>query len=177
MVFRTSNAGRRRGWTDSAPSWAASRRETALPARRARCRGLLDGVGRRPIRHRGDSEGVARRSACGFFAGCRLARGRSAPRRLPRAFGAPLRETRICALATARDGVIQQRTLTRRQFQILPPRHLNFFGQQPTHALAPSTARNKRICSRREQQQLSQPATAFLSRCALLVARPRLDEV
>ena len=43
------------------------------------------------------------RSACGFFAGCMLARGRSAPRRLPRAFGGSRFARRGSVPATARE--------------------------------------------------------------------------
>ena len=39
------------------------------------------------MRYREDSEGRPERSVCGFFVGCMLACGRSAPRRLPLAFG------------------------------------------------------------------------------------------
>ena len=59
---------------DSAPSWASSGHETALRARR---RGLLDGVsaGRCAA---GETRRGSKGSACGFFAGCMLARGRRA---------------------------------------------------------------------------------------------------
>ena len=100
---------------DSAPSWASSGHETALRARR---RGLLDGVsaGRCAA---GETRRGSKGSACGFFAGCMLARGRSAPRRLPRATGAhPRKHGSVLATARCRssDGVLYAG-----RFQIFTP--------------------------------------------------------
>ena len=100
---------------DPTPSWASSGHETALRARR---RGLLDGVsaGRCAA---GETRRGSKGSACGFFAGCMLARGRSAPRRLPRATGAhPRKHGSVLATARCRssDGVLYAG-----RFQIFTP--------------------------------------------------------
>lgn len=55
----------------------------------------------------GDSEGVTRVLRLQFFVGCRLARGRSVPRGLPRAFGSAPFAGRGSVLATAREGLAQ----------------------------------------------------------------------
>ena len=66
---------------DSAPSWAASGRETALRARGAAVCSMAWGAGRCAT---GGSRSGSQALRLRFFAECRLARGRSAPRRLPR---------------------------------------------------------------------------------------------
>ena len=89
---------------DSAPSWASSGHETALRARR---RGLLDGVsaGRCAA---GETRRGSKGSACGFFAGCMLARGRSAPRRLPRCGSPPFARCGPVLLDFSRSIIQQQ---------------------------------------------------------------------
>ena len=95
-----------RGGQDSAPSWAASRHETALPAHRARCRGLHDGVGRRPMRHRGNSgrsPGLRLRFFRGVHAGSWAPGTAPAEARLPRAWGADAsRDADLCCLCSRR---------------------------------------------------------------------------
>ena len=90
---------RRRGEARGFRTVLGRSRQRNRPAGTSRARycGLLDGVGRRPMRH-GGLGGVTKALRPTVFAGCRLARGRSAPRRLPRgAWGPTLRETRSCA--------------------------------------------------------------------------------
>ena len=136
------------------------------------------------MRHRGDSEGRSWQAAPpAVFRGCRLARGRSAPRRLPRAFGAPPASTRMHAvLATARSGPFRRQGHKRawwRQFQSLPPakpqilavRHLPLRAAYALHVT--SCACKQQSCAHGGSVQTIERRIPV----RLRVARPRLDEV
>ena len=93
---------------DSAPSWAASRREKPpcrLVARGAAVCTMAWGAGRCAT---GGLGGVTRAVRLRFFAGCRLARGRSAPRRLPRCGSPPFARCGPVFLDFSRSIIQQQ---------------------------------------------------------------------
>ena len=148
---------------DSAPSWAASGRETAL--HRARCRGLHDGVGRRPMRHRGTRKG-GHAPRLRYFrsvqAGSWL-RGAAPP---PASIREPTLARRGSVLTTAR-GRSSNEVLYAGKFQIFTPlASLTFFGAV-RNAFGLQVLHAQSTCSHQVTAAALKPtAAANLSGCA-----------
>ena len=147
--------------------------QTAKPPcgpRRARCRGLLDGVGAGRCATRGNSEELA--TLClRFFAGCRLARGRSAPRRLPRAWGADASRDADLSLRLLEVG-LPMGCCTAAGFKILPPPRPvpNFSCAKFTFACSVRSARN--VFAARRQPAFISSSGVFVgnaARCTTLI--------
>ena len=163
----------KRGWHDSAPSWAASRRETALPARRARCRGLHDGVDAGRCATGGTRRG-SQAHRLRFFRGVQAGSWSLGAARFQRALREPiLRETRICA-AYAREGSPGRGR--RLYFQTLEQRAASEnFAQLPVPAKSGSAPARKACSACNLSRRPLSPVTPSCAR--LRAARPLIYEV